>query len=231
MGVPVLLGRAFGPRDAQTSPKVAVINETMARRFFASESPVGQRFGLSEAEHSGDIEVVGVVRDAKYESLGEKAKPAAYYPYTQRIQYLGDFAVRFSGDARAMIPQIREAIGEVNRNLPIAEIRTLAEQVDESLASQKLIAHLSSFFGLLALLLASVGIYGIMSYAVERRTSEIGIRMALGARREDILGMVMRETLWLVGAGIAVGIPAALASTRLIASQLFDAAFKQANHP
>ncbi len=221
MGLPIVLGRALGPQDTEKSPKVAVVNETMARRFFPNGSPIGRRFGGGQPEHSGDIEIVGVARDAKYENLREKPQAAAYYPYTQSFGYLGNLEVRFSGDLRGVVPEVRRAIGEVNRDLPITGVMTLAEQVDESLVAQKLIARLSTFFGALALLLASIGIYGILSYAVSRRTSEVGLRMALGARRSHVVWLVMRDVVALVAAGLAIGIPAAVALERLVSSMLF----------
>jgi predicted permease len=221
MALPIVLGRALGPQDTEKSPKVAVINETMARRFFPNGSPIGRRFGEGEPEHSGDIEIVGVAKDAKYESLREKPQAAAYYPYTQSFGYLGNLEVRFSGDLRGIVPEIRRAIGEVNRDLPITEVRTLAEQVDGSLVAQKLIARLSSFFGGLALLLASIGIYGILSYAVSRRTSEVGLRMALGAKPSHVVWLVMRDVVALVAIGLAIGIPTAVALERLVSSMLF----------
>ena len=219
MGLPITLGRGFSFDDNATSPKVAIINETMAHAYFPGESPIGRRFGFS-AEHSGDYEVVGVVKDAKYENLREKATPMAFYPYPQRAQFLGDFTVRYTGDARGIVPQIRRAFAEVNGNLPITEVKTLAEQVDNTLAGDKLIARLSSFFGLLALLLASIGIYGVLSYAVARRTNEVGLRMALGARSSNVLWLVMRDVLVLVAIGLGIGVPVALSLERL-ASGLF----------
>jgi predicted permease len=214
MGLPITLGRGFSFDDNATSPKVAIINETMAHAYFPGESPIGRRFGFS-AEHSGDYEVVGVVKDAKYENLREKPTPMAFYPYPQRAQFLGDFTVRYTSDARGIVPQIRRAFAEVNGNLPITEVRTLAEQVDNTLAGDKLIARLSSFFGLLALLLASIGIYGVLSYAVARRTNEVGLRMALGARSSNVLWLVMREVLVLVAIGLGIGVPVALSLERL----------------
>jgi predicted permease len=221
MALPIVLGRALGPQDTEKSPKVAVINETMARLFFPNGSPIGRRFGVGQPERSGDIEIVGVAKDAKYESLREKPQAAAYYPYTQSFGYLGNLEVRFSGDLRGIVPEVRRAIGEVNRDLPITGVMTLAEQVDESLVVQKLIARLSSFFGGLALLLASIGIYGILSYAVARRTSEVGLRMALGAKRSHVVWLVMRDVVALVAAGLAIGIPTAVALERLVSSMLF----------
>jgi len=224
MGLPITLGRGFTVSDTSASPKVAVINETMARRFFPGESPIGLRFGLSP-EKSGEFEVVGVVKDAKYESLRERPTSMAFYPYAlQRAAYLGQFTVRYVGDPRGIVPEIRRAFAEVHSNLPVTEVRTLAEQVDNTLVGDKLLARLSSFFGLLALLLASVGIYGVLSYAVARRTNEVGLRMALGARRSNVLWLVMRDVLALVAIGLAIGVPAALASERLISGLLYGIA-------
>jgi predicted permease len=222
MGIPILLGRVFGAHDTATSPKVAVINETMARQFFPGGSPLGRRFGIgNDPKHSSDIEVVGVVKDAKYMSLRERLWPAAYYPYTQRMGYYGDLEVRYSGDPGAVISEVRNAVHEVDHSLPVTYNNTLAEQVDRSIASQTLIARLSAFFGFVAVFLACIGIYGLMSYAVTRRTNEIGIRMALGAGRSSVLSMVMRESLILVVGGIAIGVPVALAASRLASRMLF----------
>jgi len=222
MGIPLLVGRVFGPQDTEKSPKVAVINETMARRFFPDGSPIGRRFGIGDdPKHSDDIEVVGVVKDAKYESLRERMRPAAYYPYTQRIGYYYDFEVRYSGDPQAIISAVRRAVGEVDRSLPVTYQNSLTQQVERSITSQTLVAQLSTFFGLLAVFLACIGIYGLMSYEVSRRTNEIGVRTALGAGRSSLLWMVMRESLTLVMIGLGVGLGAALAATRVVASQLY----------
>ena len=161
----------------------------------------------ADPEHSNDIEVVGVVKDAKYQDLRERPFPAAYYPYTQHVQYLNDFEVRYSGNPEVIIAEVRQAIGQVDHSLPVAYEGTMVEQVNRSMAGQTLIARLSTFFGLLAAFLACIGIYGLMSYAVTRRTNEIGIRMALGAERSGVLWMVMRESLMLVAVGVAIGIP------------------------
>ena len=222
MGIPLLAGRVFGPHDTENSLKVAVINETMAKRYFPGGSPIGRRFGLGDdPKKSSDIEVVGVVKDAKHESLRERAFPAAYYPYTQRVGYYSNLEVRYSGDSAAIIAEVRHAVIEVDHSLPLSYQNTLAQQVDRSLTTETLIARLSSFFGLLAVFLACIGIYGLMSYTVARRTSEIGIRVALGAGRSTVLWMVMREGLILALVGIAIGLPAALAASRLVSKVLF----------
>ncbi len=219
MGMPIVFGRGFQVSDTSTSPKVAIINETMARQFLPHESPIGLRFG-SSPEHSGEFEIVGVVKDAKYESLREKPTPMAFYPYT-RGGDPGQFVVRYAGDAKSIVPAIRRVFAEVNSNLPINEVSTLSDHVEYTLTNDKLMARLSSFFGLLALLLASIGIYGVLSYAVARRTNEVGLRMALGAPRSSVLWLVMRDVLGLMAIGLAIGLPAALAGEQLIADLFY----------
>jgi predicted permease len=222
MGIPLLTGRVLGLQDTENSPKVAVINETMAKWYFPDSSPIGRRFGIGgDPKHSNDIEVVGVVKDAKRESLRERPFPEAYYPYTQRAGFYNNLEVRYTGDPAGVIAEVRHAVGEVDKSLPLSYQNTLAQQVEQSLASETLIARLSSFFGLLAVFLACIGIYGLMSYTVARRTSEIGIRVALGADRSTVLRMVMREGLILALVGIAIGLPAALAANRLVSGMLF----------
>ena len=222
MGIPLLLGRAFGPRDTGASPKVAVINETFAKWYLPGGSPLGKHFGIGpDPKHSNDIEVVGVVKDAKYQNLGERPFPAAYYPYTQHVQYLNDFEVRYSGNPEVTIAEVRQAVSQIDHSLPLAYTGTLGEQVNRSLAGQSLIARLSTFFGMLAAFLACIGIYGLAAYAVTRRTNEIGIRMALGAEASGVLWMVMRESLTLAALGVAIGIFVSLAAARLIESVLY----------
>jgi predicted permease len=220
--LPIVAGRGFDATDKTNSPKVAVINETMARRFFPDSSPIGRHFGMgADPPQSGDIEIVGVVKNAKYVALAESPEAAAYFPYSQHDQYLFNFEVRYSGDAAQMIPAVRRAIAEVNPNVPINYVTTLTEQVDGSTANQRLIARLSSFFGLLAAFLVCIGIYGLLSYAVARRTSEIGVRMALGAMRSNVLWLILREILVLVGIGVAIGVPVALEGNHLVAKLLY----------
>jgi predicted permease len=222
MSLPILAGRGFNTNDKEDSPKVAIINETMARTFFPGISPIGHRFGWGQdPAHSGEMEVVGVVKDAKYVALAEDQEPAAYLPYPQSILYFGNFEVRYAGNAAQMIPAIGHAIAEVNPNVPINKISTLSEKVYASTSNQRLVAQLSSFFGLLAGFLVCIGIYGLLSYAVARRTSEIGVRMALGARRSNVLWLILREILVLAAIGVAIGIPAALEGNHLVAAMLY----------
>ena len=222
MGVPFVQGRGFGPQDTAKSQKVAVVSESMARRFFPGGSPIGRRFGIGRPDTPEDIEVIGVVKDAKYGGLKEEFRPMAFYPYAQRPDVLGNLVVRFSGPASGVVPQIRQVITQTNRNLPIDDVVSLSDHIGRSLVQQKLVARLASFFGLLALLLACVGLYGVMSYGVARRTNEIGIRMALGARGRSVLWLVLREALVLVVIGLGIGLVAALMVTKTAASLLYE---------
>ena len=220
MGIPLIAGRSFSPHDTATSPKVAIISEAMAERFFPHGSPLGKRFG-TYGRPRNEFEIVGVVKDAKYRAVTEQWRPMAYYPHAQIPQPLESFVVRFSGAPAALVPQVRRAIQEVNRNLPVDEVVSLSDHIGRSLAQQKLVARLASFFGLLALLLACVGLYGVLSYAVARRINEIGIRLALGAQSRDVLWLVLREALTLVLIGVVIGLLAALAATRTASTLLF----------
>jgi predicted permease len=223
MGLQLMTGRTFSPRDQENSPKIAVINETMARRFFPNESPLGREFriGGPDEKPENDRIVVGVVKDAKYMTLKERPWPAAYFPFSQDVGYLWDFEARFSGDAQSTAAAIRQAIREVDPRLPVSVVGTLAEQVDRSVVSQRLTTQLATFFGLVSVFLACIGIYGLMSYAVVHRRNEIGIRMALGAQRRQILTLILRQGFALAAAGVVVGIALAFSLTRFLASLLF----------
>jgi predicted permease len=220
MGIQLIQGRVFGPQDTDKSQQVAVISEAMARRYFPKSSPLGIRFGRGP-KSSGKFEIIGVVKDAKDTSLTEEWRPIAYYPYFQNSEPMSNFVVRYSGAPDAVVQQVRQAIREVDRNLPIDGVVSLSEHISRSLAQQRLVARLATFFGLLALLLACVGLYGVLSYAVARRTNEIGIRMALGARRGNVIWLMLREALALVVAGVAVGLLASLTATRTASTLLY----------
>ena len=218
MGMTMLAGRTFGARDTPQSQHVAVVNETFVRKLFPDTPPVGRHFSIGG---SFDIEIIGIVRDAKYRSLREKPR-AMWFLYTeQERDGYGNLMVRTSRESKAMIPAIRAAIHDENANVSVSMVAPLATRVGESLSREKLLASLATFFGVLALLLASIGLYGVLAYSVSRRTNEIGIRMALGARPDTILRMVVGESLIVVGIGLAVGIPAALECGRFVASQLY----------
>jgi predicted permease len=221
-GITLLTGRDFNAQDTPDTPKVVIVNESLARRFFGAESPTGRRITL---ENYKDLEIVGVVADAKYRSLWEAAPQTAYIPYSQYDSLGGRrLCVRAAGDAGAIVAAIRREARSLDPNLPVFNVKTFADQINESVIRERLVAMLSSFFGLFALLLASLGLYGVMAYAVARRTREIGIRMALGARPRAVLWLAMRETLLLVFIGIVVGLPVALAASRLTEGMLFGLA-------
>ena len=221
MKIPLLRGRDFDERDNEQAPKVAVVNEAFAKRYFSGSDPMGQHIGLDSSP--ANIEIVGVARDAKYAYLREEAPATVYRPFSQdsAIPFMC-FELRTAVTPLSLVPAVRAAVAELDRNVPLSGIETESQQVDDALLQERLFAKLSSFFGLVALLLACIGLYGILSYAVARRTSEIGIRMALGAQRANVLKMVMRETLLLVLAGVAIGIPSSVVATRYASSLISD---------
>ena len=221
MEMPMRLGRGFTERDSQSAPKVVVLNEAAVRKYFPNENPLGHRMG-SSIERAGQLEIVGVLRDAKYNSVRDPAPPTQYVPTLQQARMdAAVFLLRTVGDPVAVVGAIREAVRLIDPNLPVMDVSTQVEQVEKRLAPERAFAQAYAMFGGLAVLLASIGLFGLMSYSVARRTNEIGIRMALGARRQDVLQLVMRESMLLVVAGIAIGLGIAAASSRLITSLLF----------
>ena len=222
VGMTILRGRSFTAQDDENAPKVAVVNETFARYYFGDEDPIGRRFGIGPGG-SSQIEIVGVVKDTKYNSLREPALLTYYIPYFQYAGFWRDttFQIRTAADPTRIIAAVQQAVREVEANLPLFNVKTLATQVDESLVQERLIGTVSSFFGLLSLLLAAIGLYGVMAYSVSQRTHEIGVRMALGAQRGDVLSMVLTQGMKLVLLGVGLGLAVSLAGTRIIASQLF----------
>jgi len=223
MGIPLVMGRAITDRDADTAPKVAVINEAAARKFFPNENPLGRRFGTSP-EKNGEIEVVGVLRDAKYDSVRDPAPATMYIPFRQARLTNAVFEIRTASAPAGAMGSVRDTVRQIDPNLPLMDVSTQIEQVEQRFAQEKMFAQAYTLFGSLSLLLAAVGLFGLMSYTVSRRTNEIGIRMALGAQRRDVLGMVMRESMLLVGIGVAAGLAAAIAASRFVATLLFGLA-------
>jgi predicted permease len=222
MQIPLLAGRAFGPQDTATSQKVAIISEHTARTLFPKGSPIGSHYFIGDPKDGNDREVIGIAKDVKFGSLQENVDTLDYIPYTQYSNYfLNDFEVRYSGDFGAIAAAVQGTIHDIDHNLPISNVTTLDEQVARSYTDERVVAQLSTFFGLLAVFLSAIGIYGLMSYVVTRRTNEIGIRMALGAERMHVRWLVMREILILVSVGIVIGVPAAVLSSKLVASMLF----------
>jgi putative ABC transport system permease protein len=223
MGVPLLLGREFLESDAAVSPKVAVINETFRRRCFAGRDALGRHVAFGSG--SGvklDIEIVGVAKNSRNVSVRQEEGPFIYVPYAQDPSIgAATFYVRSSRPAAALVPALREQVRRSDAVLPVLNVKTLIEQRDESLTNERLLAVLSICFGLVASLLAAIGLYGTMSYTVLRRTSEIGIRMALGASARGVRALVLREALVMTAVGLGVGLPASWAAARLARSLLF----------
>jgi predicted permease len=217
VGMRFVDGRNFDERDRTDTPKVAVVNEALAGRYFAGREAVGKRFGYDKP----DTEIIGVVADAHVNSAREPVVPMAFYPLEQVMVFPYSLEVRIGAEPRQAIAAVRAAIAEVAPNLAVERITPLAQQVETTTSPDRIVALLASGFGCLALGLACVGLYGVMSYAVARRTSEIGVRMALGARPGSILGGILRESLTLVCVGLLAGVPLATAGARLLASGLF----------
>lgn len=225
MGVPLLRGREIGIRDTAASQHVAVVNATFAEKYFKDQNPIGRTISDDDASvEDGTYEIVGVVGDMKSGDAREKAEPAVYRPILQvqdQSAYMATIHVRTHSDPSPLTNQIRQMINQVDDKLPIFGVTTMSDQMRDNLNQERLIARLVSFFGALALILACIGLYGVMAQGVARRTNEIGIRMALGAKGGNIAWMILRETMFLVLAGLLIGVPAALVGARLIATQLF----------
>ena len=222
VGMSLVAGRGIEERDAENAPQSAVINEAMARRYFPRANPVGKIIEITAGPTKGKpIEIVGVVRDAKYNNLRAETKPMFYISIQQLPRTLGTLEVRTREPMAALSASIRNALLEVIKDVMIRRVVTLSDQVDQTLAGERLITTLCTFFGTLALLLASVGLYGVLSYAVAQRTQEIGIRMALGATGRNVLWMILRQSLTVVVIGIALGLSLALICTRLLSTFLY----------
>jgi predicted permease len=237
IGVSMVRGRGITEQDTATSPQVAVVNEAFVKRFFPKKDPVGQHFGIDLPQYSGSWEIVGVFHDFKMNNPRDPTRPVFLRPLSQQfIGFKEDMLI--SGETQSMFvnamildfntPQqnvealIRRTLAGIDPNLTVMDLRSFDAQVAGNFNQERLIARLTSLFGILALVLASVGLYGVMSYFVARRTSEIGIRMALGATRASVVGMVLRGALWQILIGLGLGIPAALIAGHLMASQLYE---------
>lgn len=220
MQIPVMLGRTLSERDSEGAPKVVVINEAAARKYFPNENPIGRHFG-SSVETSGQQEIVGVVRDAKYNSVRDEAPPTMYVTHLQYRMAGPSFVARTEGEPMSVVGSIRTAMRAIDPAMPVTNVSTQMEQIEGRILQERLFAQAYALFGALALIVAAVGLFGLMSYSVARRTNEIGVRMALGAKPRDVLQLVLGESMTLVLIGIALGVGAALAAGRLVASLLF----------
>jgi predicted permease len=236
IGVPMVRGRDFNNQDSATSQPVAIVNEAFVKRFYPKEDPIGRHFGIDDPKYSGAFEIVGVFRDFKMNNPREAVRPVYLRPLTQRFNgfappfdtgelqsmLVGSVLVDFGSRQQNVDELMRRTLASVDPNLAVVDLNRFDQQVNANFTGERLLARLSGLFGLLALVLASVGLYGVMSYFVVRRTGEIGIRMALGATRSSVMGIVMRGVGLQLGLGIVIGIPIALLAGHFLASQLYE---------
>jgi predicted permease len=217
LGTPLLLGRDFTEADGPSAPLVVIVNETFVQRYLPNQHPLGHQVSLSRP-----YTIVGVAANSRYTSVREADRPMAYFPYTQ-VRSIGGLHVelRTSGDPAALLPEARRVVQEFGPDMPLLQPMTQKDQFSESFADERLFARLATFFGVLASVLVATGLYGALAYRVSRRTSEIGVRMALGAERRQVLWMVIRESVILSLIGVAVGLPLAAAGSRLLKTMLF----------
>jgi predicted permease len=235
IGTPVLRGRPITRQDTQTSQHVAVVDEDFAHRFFPGKDAIGEHIGLSLPGHGFDYEIVGVVKNTIYRNPGAPSLPKFFVPFSQVTQYVPSgyqrletgtlyaqsIELRVAGAPESYEKALRQVLADINRDLSLDSVKSYSEQVAVQFNQQRLIARLTGLFSLLALVLASVGLYGVTAYNVTRRTGEIGIRMALGANRGNVVSMVLGGALSQVGVGLCVGIPLALLCGRALAHQLY----------
>jgi predicted permease len=222
MRMPLLSGRGFSSTDTATSPKVAIVNQTLARKFFAGMNPVGETFRRSQADDER-YEIIGVSADAKYGRIREDPRPIFYTLFLQeKTAFDGmTFEVRTQGDPLSSAGVVRSAVQSVDHDLPLIDVRTQVEQIDATIAPERIFATVTSGFGILALTLASIGVYGVMAYTVARRINEIGVRMALGAQRSDILRLIFAQGMLLTVCGLVLGLAGAFGLARLLAAMLY----------
>jgi predicted permease len=241
VGTHVVMGRGFKPSDTLSAPAVAVVNEAFVKQFFGKNNPIGHRFGYSDPGKDGAREIVGVVEDTTYTSVYWKDHAMYFLPLTQRAggavvdpkdpddvlekdlsMYAGAIVIQTGRPVAGMEKLVRDTLSGINPNLTVVKFQTFQQQIDDRFTEERLIARLTSLFGLLALLLAAIGLYGVTAYTVVRRTPEIGIRMALGAARGRVIGMVMRGAMLQAGIGLAIGIPVSIFCVRYVKSQLYE---------
>lgn len=220
LGIPLLAGRDLRDSDTAKSPRVVLVNETFVKKLLPKTNPIGHQLGDLE-KHLYTI--VGVAKDSKYRSVDEAPRAMAYYPYTQRDDAAGTLNVelRVKGDPLAMLSSVERAVHELDASLPLEKPKTQAAVFEDSYSDQRLFSRLAMFFGLLAALLVAIGLYGVLSYRVSRRSTEIGVRMAIGAERKQILAMVLRESLRITAAGTLIGIPLAMLAAHFMGSMLY----------
>ena len=241
IGTPVLRGRAIDERDTASSQRVAVVDQSFVRKFFPNQNPIGQHFGFGAPGHSGDYEIVGLVKDTQYRSPDDPLdpeNPMFFVAYFQTVhydqpnyaamevhsEYANMIEIHYAGSQAEIGPQVRRVLAGIDPNLSIIDMHSFGEQVVRVFNQERLIARLTELFSGLALLLASIGLYGVTAYNIARRTREIGVRMALGADRGNVAAMVLRGAFWQVGLGLVIGLPLAIITGRVMASKLYGVA-------
>jgi len=236
VGQRIARGRNFAESDSSASRPVAIVNESLVRKYFPNEDPIGRHFGMDNSRYAGTFEIIGVARDAKYNDPDEPARPMFFVPLEQSVHYadadiqrneiqthfVRSIQLLVRGDTRNLEPQVRKALADIDPNLTIITLQSMNEQVASNFDQQRMVARLAGTFGLIAMLLAAIGLYGLTAYTVACRTSEIGVRMALGADRLNIVRLVLRGAFLLVAIGLLTGIPLAIGAGRLLAAQLFE---------
>jgi len=236
IGTRLVRGRTIGEEDTPTSPRVAVVNQRFAKKFFADQDPIGKHFGQNDLHHTSDYEIVGVVEDTKYQDTHAPAYATFFLPYLQHVQYadpadisgqaasqlIASIELHVAGAPANLESDVRKVLAELDPDMIMLRMTTFGEQVSEALNQERLLARLTTLFGLLALALASIGLYGVTAYSVEQRTREIGIRVAVGANRANVIRMVLRGAFRQVAVGLLIGIPLALLAGWLVSSQLFE---------
>jgi predicted permease len=236
VGQRIARGRDFAESDSGTSRPVAIVNESLVRKYFPNEDPIGKHFGMDTSRYAGTFEIVGVARDAKYNDPDQPARPMFFLPLEQSVHYpdvlmqrseiqthfVGSIQLLVRGDTRNLEPQLRKALADIDPNLTIITVQSTNQQVASNFDQQRMVAQLAGTFGVIAMLLAAIGLYGLTAYMVACRTGEIGVRMALGADRLNIVRLVLRGAFLLVAIGLLIGIPLAVGAGRLMAAQLFE---------
>jgi predicted permease len=230
-------GRGFTDQDTATSQGVAVVNQAFVKKFFPKEDPIGRHFGVMDQKYSSSFEIVGIVADAKYTNPREPVRTMYFRPLNQHMaglteanaimaegrgMFINSMTLHFERPPQNLDAMVRHTLANINPNLTVEDLHSLDYQVADNFTQERLITRLTILFGLLALVLASVGLYGITSYQVARRTSEIGLRMALGANRANVVRMVMRGAVFQAGLGLLIGVPVAMLATRYMKDQLYS---------
>ena len=224
MGIPIVAGRNFTPQDAESPQRLSIVNQALARKYFPSQNPIGHRFSMddSKTKNRSWLEIIGVSADTRYSNLQQETPPLHFDLYRQSKDIGGaTYIVRTRMKPDRIVPSVRAVVQAIDRDLPVVNVRTQRQQIDATIVQERIFASLTAAFGILALALACVGIYGIMAYAVSQRTNEIGIRLALGARRRQVRGMVLEEAGWLAAVGVVVGVVVALGLGKLLKSMLY----------